>query len=189
MKTIYGYLTEYLKEHFQFKLYFFTTLLVAILLWINFSLDLEDNHTDTIPNGYLRWFFFILLQGIPYYLVCMLVVLFTKKQSWIKRKEFWLISLFGIVILGLDRSNILLEFLIEDITNIYNYAFYRRILGNLIGFLTILFPMWLLYYFVLKKDLNHFYGIRITGVRLKPYWVMLLIMVPLIFMASFQEDF
>lgn len=189
MKTIFGYLVDYLKDHFQFKLYLLTTLLVGILLWINFTLDLEDSYIDTIPNEYFRWFMFVVLQGVPYYLVCLFAVICNKKQTWIRSKEFWLVSLFGLVILAFDRSNLLLNILAEHNTNIYSYAFYRRILGNLIGLITIFIPMFFFYQFFLKKNLSHFYGIRVSGVHLKPYWVMLMIMVPLIIMASFQPDF
>ena len=189
MKTIWTYLTDYLKDHFNFKLYFFTTALIGSLLWFNFSFDFEDSFVDTIQNSWLRIGAFVLLQGIPYYLVCLFVYFFTEQKSFFKNKHFWIISLLGFLIIGFDRGSAFHVDLIEKISTTYSFVFLSKVLGNFFALITIVLPLWVLYHFYLKKDKKSFYGLYGKEVNLSPYWVMLLIMVPLIYLASLQEDF
>jgi membrane protease YdiL (CAAX protease family) len=46
-----------------------------------------------------------------------------------------------------------------------------------------------IYYLFFERESSHFYGFKIKGVNLKPYAMMLCLMLPLIAWASFQVDF
>jgi membrane protease YdiL (CAAX protease family) len=59
---------------------------------------------------------------------------------------------------------------------------------NAISFVTILAPI-LFFYFVYEKSETHLYGLRPKKFDIKPYFVMLLIMLPMIIAASFNEGF
>lgn len=150
---------------------------------------MEDTYFDTIESNGLRILGFTLLQGIPYFVVCLFVVLCTNQKQFIKEKRFWLISLLGFLVLGMDRGSHFHSDIAEHFTNAYTAPYIRRILSNLSSLILVVMPFYLIYKFLLKNELSHFYGIRREKVDLKPYGVMLLIMIPLIYAASFQEDF
>lgn len=162
---------------------------MAGLLALNFSIDMEDTYFDTIKSDPLRILALGLMQGIPYYLVCLFTILLTKSPNFFKNKRFWLISGLGFLVLGLDRASHFHEIIAGSINNPYFHAFTNRVMGNFASFFTVVLPFYIIYKFILKKDLNHFYGIRKEKGNLKPYGIMLLIMIPLILAASFQKDF
>ena len=66
----------------------------------------------------------------------------------------------------------------------YNYAIYLTVLRSLMLFI----PIVLVWYFLDKKN-QPLYGFTKKNFSLQPYFVMLLLMVPLIVFASTQKDF
>jgi hypothetical protein len=67
-------------------------------------------------------------------------------------------------------------------------VFYRQMVFNLkriIPFLIIFYAVKRVY----DKDDNHLFGLRIRGMSYKPFFIMLILMVPLIAIASYMPDF
>lgn len=50
------------------------------------------------------------------------------------------------------------------------------------------FPLFLFYLYY-EKQKSSFYGFTSANINLKPYWILLLLMMPLVFAASFDESF
>ncbi len=189
MKYIYNLLKEYLKEHFNLKLYSFTLILVALLLYFNFKYDIEDSYIDSFYKTPMHAFLFFLYQGIPYYIVLVFVHFFTDNKLFFKNKRFWIISLLGFVILALDRGFYHQVYLAKWLTDHRSYRYVSKLFNSFIALFVVILPLYVIYKTLLKKELNHFYGIQIKNLNLKPYWVLLLLMVPLLIIASYQPDF
>ncbi len=190
MKRFYHYLKDYIQDHFNWKLYLATFLFASTILSLNFYFDFEDTTIDSYYGSYLRIFWYILFHGIPYYIVCLFIVAFTKNKSFIKNKGFWIVSLIGFVILGIHRGN----FIAQQITSyiepsINSFIFTYRIINRWVPLITVILPLTLFYFFYLRKQYSHFYGIRRKNVYIAPYFLLLAMMLPLIIIASFQPDF
>jgi hypothetical protein len=189
MHKILKYLKEFIQEDFNYKVYIGTFIFIGILIFFNYKLDFEDSYIDAYYGKPIRMFFFFLFEGIPYYLTLLLVYFFTENKSFLKNKKFWLISILGFSILGINRGFYWHNDIAKLISNPYTLKFTERVLGNLKALVTVLLPFWLIYKFLLQKEMSHFYGIRKKNVDLKPYFVMILIMIPLLYIASLQPDF
>ncbi len=190
MKYVYNILREYLKEHFNLKLYVSTIIFISLLIYFNFKYDIEDSHIDKFYKTPWHAILFFLYQGIPYYITLVFVYLFTGNKKFFSNKRFWLLSLLGFVILALDRGFYHQVYFAKWISDGHSYRFIRRIANSLISLFVTVLPFYLIYKFLLKKELLHFYGLQdIRNVKLNPYLMMLLLMVPLIALASFQPDF
>lgn len=190
MKYIYNILKEYLKEHFNVKLYVSTLILVSLLLYFNFKYDIEDSHIDKFYKTPWHTLLFFLYQGIPYYLTLVFVHFFTENNKFFRSKRFWLLSVLGLIVLALDRGFYHQVYVAEWISDKHSYRFIRKILNSLVSLFITVLPFYVIYKTLLKKDLTHFYGIQnIRKVRLQPYLMMLLLMVPVILIASYQPDF
>lgn len=190
MKYIYNLLKEYLKEHFNLKLYVSTVILVSLLLYFNFKYDIEDSYIDSFYKTPWHAILFFLYQGIPYYLTLLFVYLFTDNKQFFFDKKFWLLSILGFVVLALDRGFYHQVYFAKWISDTYSYRYIRKIANSLISLFVVVIPYYIIYKLLLKKELSHFYGLQnLRKVKLKPYWMMILLMIPLIYLASFQPDF
>ena len=189
MKYIYNIVKDYLKEHFNLKLYVATLLFVSLLLYFNFKYDIEDSYIDSFYKTPVHAILFFLYQGIPYYIVLLFVHLFTENNSFFRNKRFWLISLLGFVILALDRGFYHQIYLANWLSDRHSLRFIRKLINSFISLFVVVLPMYLIYKTILKKELNHFFGLQHKDIHLKPYLIMLLLMLPLLILASYQPDF
>jgi len=190
MKYVYNIVKEYLQAHFNFKLYAATIIFTAVLLYFNFKYDIEDGHIDKFYKTPWHTILFFLYHGIPYYITLVFVYLFTDNKKFFSNKRFWLLSLLGLFILALDRGFYHQIYFTKWISDRHSYRFISRIVNSLISLLVTVLPFYIIYKTLLKKELAHFYGFQnISKVKLKPYWMMILLMIPLIWLASYQPDF
>jgi len=190
MKIVFKYLSAYLKAHFNLKLYAATILFAAALLIFNFKFDFEDSVIDAYYGSHLRILWFFLYQGLPYYIVCLFVYFFTPHKDFLKQKGFWLVSGFGFLLLGFDRGGFYSLILAQKLAgNSPTYWFILKVLNKWGSFFTIVLPLLLFWLVFQRRYIPHFYGIQTHNVNLKPYFVLLGFMVPLIAIASFQPDF
>lgn len=190
MKYIFNILKEYLKEHFNLKLYVATIILTAFLLYFNYKYDIEDTHIDQFYKTPWHAILFFLYQSIPYYVTLFFVHIFTKNNKFFSNKRFWILSILGFIVLALDRGFYHQIYFVKWISDRHSYKFIFRITNSLISLFVTVFPFYLIYKYLLKKELSHFYGLQnLRKVKLQPYWMMLLLMIPLIWIASAQPDF
>ena len=189
MRYIYNILKDYLKAHFNLKLYVATLIFVSLLLYFNFKYDIEDSYVDAYYKTPWHTFLFFFFQGIPYYITLLFVHFFTDNKSFFKNKRFWLISLLGILILAIDRGFYHQVYLAKWVSNNQSYRYIRKIFNSFISLFVVVLPMFIIYKTLLKKEMGHFYGLQRKNIHLKPYFIMILLMVPLLLLASYQPDF
>ena len=190
MKVVFKYLSAYMKAHFNVKLYVATFLFTALLIGFNFKFDFEDSVIDSYYGSNLRILWFFLFQSLPYYIVCLFVYFFTDTKAYARKKEFWLVSGFGFLLLAIDRGGYYNLVLAEKISGSpQTSTFIFKVVDKWLSLFSIVLPLlvfWLVYQ---RKQFSHFYGIQTHNVNLKPYFVLLGLMVPIIAIASFQPDF
>ncbi len=187
MKSIITYLREYVSQYLNVKLYVSIAVFLAICIAVNYHYDFEDSVVDSYHGRPVQLLYFFLFEAFPYYVVCLLVYLFTSTKSFITRRGFWVASLIGLFVLAVDRSlyhhQLLLAYLPSQLD-----TFIYRCMSNLSAFLVVVIPLYI-YYRLCDKESPSFYGITSKGVNLKPYFILLLFVLPLVIGASFSADF
>jgi hypothetical protein len=188
--SIYYHLSDYIKVHFNLRLYLSTVLFLSLLVFFNFKYDFEDTVIDSFWGSNLRILWFCLFHSIPYYIVCLFVYYFSSNKDFIRKKGFWIVSAFGLLLLGIDRG----EYFSISLANtffadspIHNFIF--KVIANLMSLATVIIPLALFYFLFHRKEIKHFYGIHRKNIHLKPYFLILAAMVPLIAAASFERIF
>lgn len=190
MKYIYQLLKDYLIEHFNWKLYISTVVLVIFLLYFNYKYDIEDSHIDKFYKTPWHSILFFFYQAIPYYLALLFVHIFTKNNCFFSNKRFWLLSVLGFVVLALDRGFYHQIYIAKWLSDKHSYIYIKKLSNSFISLFVTVLPFYIIYKTLLKKDLSHFYGLQnIRKINLKPYWVMILLMIPLLLLASYQPSF
>lgn len=189
MKEIVLEIRDFIKKDFNIYVYSYTILFLAVSLFLNYKYSFEDSFIDSFygkPIGMLVYFLFFIS---PYILVLLPVLIIKKKTYLLKNKELWIkaIAFFGIfsIMTGFYQyRSFVLEFR-EDRGAIY---FLYKVLGNLKRIL----PFLLVFYLIKRtfdKEDTHLYGLRYRGMSYKPFFIMLLLMIPLIALASYQPAF
>ena len=188
MRLLYRYLRDQLKADFRANLYVTTAVFLAVCIGVNYYFDLEDSYIDAYRGQYKRVVLYFLLYAFAYYCAVGLWTHFHQRPDIWRRRDFWVYSLFGLSVYALyagfygfsDWSRQLFG------GQIFFFAFYC--LRNLHSLLTAVLPL-LLFYWLVEKDSNGFYGLAPKWQGLQIYFLLLACMAPLILFASFQPSF
>lgn len=189
MKKFISYLIDFHKDYYNTLLYAIVLLYIGILIAINYTFNLENGHIDQYAGKPIRILMFFGVHAVAYYGVMLIIYLFDKKRikfSW----QFWLKSLLGFLIIASDRSifTSLYDLLLSDVAFEIR-RFCSKILVNSYGFVTILGSMTILTVLFDRKAKEGVYGLRFGKVDFKAYFIMLLIMIPIVYAASWLPDF
>jgi hypothetical protein len=187
VKSILIAIRAQLKTDFQTTLPYAVLLWIALLIAINYSLDLEDGIIDRFPTLAMRWTGMFLLQGIPYLGVCVLLYLYGLDRNWQLSRIFWIYFLLGFVILAMDRSasisNIALRLFNES-----DYYFLSKVLNKGKGIFTVIVPLIIVSWLFEDKLSRSRFGISGGHFTARPYLIMLAITAIFIFAAGFFSD-
>jgi hypothetical protein len=186
MKKIWSYLVQHIKEDFNARQYTVVFAFVALTLFINYSYNFDDVVLKS-QRGFARFFYYFLFYAIAYYFT-LFAGIFHRKNNFFQEKTFWIKSIIGLSALSLDSSvpyfREWISASFEPGLQLWSY----KVIINLIGIFTILIPL-LLVYKRYDKTENHYYGLTPKRFDVRPYFQMLLIMLPIMIAASFLPSF
>lgn len=187
MKQILIQLIDYNKKYFDWKLYTSLFALLAVLMWLNYTYNIEDGYLHQIRDFHYKWLGMFLFQAIPYLAVVFLLLIFGKQKAWLRSPGFWLKFVLGFSILALDRSSN-----IWKLVQVYfsgNDAFFTfKILTNLKSFGVLILPLGMLYLFTEKDKPKNFYGLISRDFNPKPFFALLGIASIFIIIGGFIGD-
>ncbi len=193
LSTIIAYLKDHLKEDFSWGYYGGVLVFLGICIGANyFGFEHATGENWLIRKTYgSEWgiLAYMAFYGVPYYLIVLWQGLFHEQGKMWKERQFWVRSLFGLLLISLDAAFYYYRYTSGLVEDVYWKYFVLKCAGNLISVLAIFVPLWIWYRMVDRKRLGDFYGLRLSGFDAKPYLWMLLLMVPLIAGASFLPDF
>lgn len=180
MKQIIGYIKTFAGELDKMVL-IFSSLFIAVMVGLNYGASLEDRlvQNDVLPFPQLtgRVIMFGICFGIPY------LILFFRKR--IRFNAALICCLFLGPCLFALKAGLDIDWSVshDHDWNIYwNEILYWPV--RTVGMTLLLFGTWKIF-----NKQNDRYGLSAKDLHWKPYWMMLLFMVPLIAIASTQSDF
>lgn len=186
MGSLWKYLSNHVRQDFKGTQYGLIVILLAASIFINYTFDVNDRFLDS-QKGFRKYIFHFFFYAFAYY-GALLIISFSKKIHFFKRKEFWIKSLLAITALSLDSSLPFLRGWIDWWFHPQLQYWAHKVGVNLISFFTILFPLFV-FYNVYEKNRQHFYGLSAKHIDTRPYFQMLLIMIPILIAASFHASF
>ena len=188
MRKVLGYLLDYQKEHFDWKLYSTIAVFLAICIAVNYYLDFEHSIVNAYYGKPIRWLWMFLFHAFPILVICLILVAYRKIENCFVKPEFWLKLVVGVGILGFDRAfygtDYLSEFFLAE-----GFLFIRRCINWSSSLVITVLPMLVAYYFLEKKDKPKiWYGLSMKRFDPKPYLAMLLITAVVIGIGSYMGD-
>lgn len=189
MKKIFFYLRQHLSEHWHYGwrgvlfLLLFPIFVFSCLVY-NFSTNLDIYFYDSPFQWWLKSLFYI----FPFFTVSFAYIFLFGKQEVLKKRGFWVLSFFIILILFLNQYISLFD------TQEYDAAvryFLKKVFFNIdccIFYLLLPIFYWFFYHRRTYPEWS-FYGVNVKSFDYQPYMFMLLIMLPLLYLVSFRADF
>jgi hypothetical protein len=189
MKKFFGYIKDFHKDYFNLKLYLTVALFITVLITLNYTFRIEKGFINSFYDSPIRGVLFFFVHAFTFYSVLYIIYLFDKSRISFTR-EFWIKSLIGFSLLALSRA--MPHYLASYISDKYpveTSQFIFKIIINSTCWIFIFGTLCLVKLFFDRNDGAGIYGLRFKNVNFKIYFILLFIMVPLVFFASFLQDF
>jgi len=188
MKKISQYLKDFVKADFNAGFYIYTALFLVVTIYLNYNWDLEEKWIND-SNSWKDYFFSFTFNAFAYYAIAVPKAL-VYKEDYLKNSSFWIKSSLFLLILSIDGSFFHHTHYIfsRDYLNYDEQYFLLKVIANVYPTFVYFIPLIVIKY-VYDKNQKGLYGLAVEGFDYKVYFIFLLIMVPLIFWASFQPDF
>ncbi len=159
----------------------------AFLIVWNYGYGLEKEMVDDL-SGFKAWRNHSLIYTLAYLPPLLMAVVFAKRSSSLKNPWFWVIALVSPWVFAYtSHINIsrMLDYSSSNLNMLYYYSKISFWISQVIIGLAFSYIIWRL------KDRNKmgFYGFQFKGHKLKPYWIMLAIMLIPILIAGTTDSF
>lgn len=189
MKKILGYIGDFVKEDFNPAFYVYTCVFLGLTITFNYWVDFEDTYLDSFFGSKWGIVYYFLFYAFPYYSIS-LAQSFFLRANFHKSFTFWIKSLVVLFILALHgnfyyHGDWIRSFNVSD----FEYRYLYRLIYTVYP-IFIYMPILTVLKMIYDRHSNEgLYGLSFKRFDPAPYIVFLLIMTPLIFIASFQSDF
>jgi hypothetical protein len=187
MKKIWRYLKEQVRQDLNAGQYAVVAIFLALSMVFNYSIEFEDTVLDYL-EGFRKFYAYFFFYSIPYFFCVVVSVLFKKNRHVFRSREFWIRSIFILLVLSFDSSVPFLHALIQSLFHPTAQFWGYKFTVNMISMITVLVPLFV-FYGVCERNADHLYGLNAHRFDTKPYFAMLLIMIPILIAASFHGSF
>jgi hypothetical protein len=181
LTPVFTYIRDFYKNSFQLFYFILILLLMGTIIYLNYWHALEDRYAAGSYTGmYLLYF-------IPFAAAFFLQLLFFKDCAYYRNYWFWIIILIAPAIFSFRVNSNWQESFINSLWDGESQLYWTRCINWVVRVFLVLIPLYIIWCI---KDRNNqpFYGSAIVK-DIRPYLIMLLIMIPLIALASTQKDF
>ncbi len=189
MKKFISYFKDFHRDYFSVSLYFLIALFIGVLIVFNYTFNFEKSVINSYYGKPVRMFYFFLYHAVAYYGVLLIIWIHDKNKIEFTRK-FWIKSLIGMAILGIDRGvfPFISDLLISDVPTA-TYRFYFKVLFNFYGFITIVLSLLLVKLIFDRKTGEGLYGLSLNKTNINAYFILLAIMVPVVYIGTYLPGF
>ena len=187
MKNIYIYIKNFVIEDFNLPLYTFTIFFIITSIILNYKYNFFSipNLNRLKPVNIVYYFIF---YSIPYFIISIAQIFILNKKERFTNHQFWIKSIFFIFLISAGSSSyfkiILKQFTFQ--TNEYLYLW--RISTEIKKSIICLIPL-IIFKKTYDKNMAGMYGLSFKEFHIKPYIMLLMIVLPLIIIASFDKSF
>lgn len=189
MKEVVQRLKRYFTSEMDMPTLLVTIILCSISAWLYYGTDFLQPYLDDNSNFYRSMAVQMLVYGahllVPYAITAARGKLNLHKNVW----PFLFFAFAGIVIFSFRSSWTTYYDWIYEWSAPENYVYNYRTLDDFIQMFILSIPLFVLWIIFHRNEIKGFYGFTAKSFKAKPYWIMLLVMVPLIAVASTQSDF
>jgi hypothetical protein len=189
LKKLLSYITDFIEKDFSVKTYLAVLIFLVTSISLNYFFKIENQMILLQKNRLISFLLYIGLYSFAYYGILTIYYL-TEKINYFSSKEIMIKSFLAILLLSFDGAFMIKGIFIQTYSSFDHPE--SKYLAKLINqSLPSLAYLPCIFFFYKKYDQNseNFYGFSAKNFSWEPYILMFLLMLPLLFIASFQKDF
>lgn len=189
MKTTLKYFKQFHDNYLPFHGFLLIGAFLALLIAINYQLDIEDNYIDKIKPAALRIPAFFGLNALAYFGVLFILKFFRKEAIQINSSVLGYSAL-GLLILSTDRS--IFPYFVKPVLGSLNpqeFLFWYKVFFNSYGWITIFGVLLLCKLLLDKKRTIGLYGLHFQFTNFRFYLLLVGIIIPMSAIAALNSDF
>ena len=187
MSAIFKYLQNFYQKEFKLAYFLIILFLLGIYIYLNYWHGLENRFAAGGNTKWSNFFGYYLLYLVPFAAAFLLQLLFYKDCHYYQNYWFWIILLLAPAFFSFRVNFDLHQTIIKNLWDGDEQIFWLRSLNWVVRVFVVLIPVFIIWW-TKDKSNQPFYGTAALK-NVKPYLVMLCIMIPLIALASTQKDF
>ena len=187
MSAVFKYIREFYHKEFNLGYFLLILLLLGTVIYLNYWHFLERRYA---AGGKTKWSNFLgyyLLYLIPFATAFLLQLFFLKDCTYYYNRWFWIILLLAPAFFSFRVNFDFQETIINKIWTGDELQFWLRCINWIVRVFVVLVPVFIIW-MIKDKSNQPFYGTKALD-NIRPYLIMLLIMIPLLALASSQRDF
>ncbi|HCV41998.1 MAG TPA: hypothetical protein DGH68_00830 [Bacteroidetes bacterium] len=195
MKTIITYVKEFIREQWNPTYFLMVGGLLGMMFFVNYEYGLESSIVRRLsfPTG--QTVFYFVFYFVPYVLTHCAYALVKREAGVLRSPQFWLLSLFGFVVLSVyialhNGPWYILRTqpsLFEGVAREFQ-PFVARCASNILPFALMVIPL-IGYWWKVDRSAMPLYGFSAKTINLQSYFLILFFLIPLIVAVSFTSDF
>jgi len=190
MKKILTYLFDFIKKDFNSGYYLTIAVVLAAGIYINYTFGFKKEYLDSYYGTTEHFFRFLVYFSFIYFSILLIQAIWKNDYSAFRNRKYLLKISVGLLILAFDSSSRHIYSWIVEVFDVpwglQRWVFYGFI--NLHQFVNLGIIIFILKW-VFDRSSDSAYGLTLKDFDVKPYFLMLAVMLPLIAWASFQVDF
>ena len=187
MTAIFRYIKDFCNKAFHLYYFLLILLMVGSLIYLNYYHGLEINYVNGGRSKWSHLVGYFLLYFSPFAAAFFFQLIFYKNCGYYRNKWFWIILFLAPGFFAFRVNFDFQEIFFSKIWSGDELLFWIQSLNWVIRVFVVLIPVYVIWR-IKDKNNQPFYGSK-TLDTVRPYLLMLLIMIPLIAAASTQRDF
>lgn len=187
MQQIFKYIRSFYEKEFNLFYLIIIIAMLAVIIYLNYWHGLEKKYAASGKAWAANFFGYYFLYLVPFAAAFFLQLLFYKDCNYYSNTWFWFILFLAPAFFSFRVNFSFHQPLITGHWPAPENLFYLRSINWVVRVFVLLIPVAIIWW-VKDKTNQPFYGTKPLE-SLKPYLMMLLIMVPLLVVASTQKDF
>lgn len=188
MKTLIGYLRKFYTEEFRWIYFLLLAAFVVFATWANSHWKISNLHVGSGDRDSTRLLKNFLFYGVSYIVPLLLYIPFAKDRSWLRKPGFWALVFFALAVFSYRVFFYYHHLWLDQYKTAEHIRYWTKCLNNLMPATVMSLPL-LFWWFFNDKNEQPFYGLSAKKFDPKPYFFVLLLMVPVVITAAFQTDF
>ena len=189
MRKLFGYLKSFLTHEVKLPYLLVIMGFLALSIYLEYHYHLTLNFISPHRATLYHFFANIVFYCIPLLFSVFAYILFYKRNELFLNARFWIVVLF--IICSFAFRMYLYQYV--DLVKFFNHgvadAYLVRCSSQIFKALYIFGVVFLFWKISGHSRKTVFYGFKLKGVDIKPYFLLIALMVPLIAIASTQPDF
>ncbi len=189
MKKVWQWLKAHVIEDFHPLSYGLMAIYLAAWIILNYTINLENGVIDSHFGTWTCFWLYLLMNCTVYLGACAILSLSNPKYRGIWSTNMLMRAFVGCALIAADRSFYLYDIVQQWITDYDVMVFVTKVANQYVSVIVTLIALFIFYKATGDSKRINYYGLAGKNLDVKPYWQLFLLMLPLIYLATFNSGF